>query len=146
MSRRAAEAFATLICLLAGAFFVWESLKLGVGELSEPGPGMLPAFSASLLALLSLFNLAGVLFKGSDAEPIMFNRVIALKLFGAVASVVAMAVLMPRIGFFASSGAMLFFLFYFIASLPITRAAMMTVAATTINYVVFAILLKVPFP
>ena len=146
MSRSAAEVLAALICLLTGAFFVWESLKLGIGELSEPGPGMLPAFAASLLALMSLANLASLLIKGNDSEPIKFSRVMTLKLFGAVAAVVAMAILMPRIGFFASSGTMLFFIFYFIASLPMARAAMMTVTATTINYVVFAVLLKVPFP
>lgn len=146
MSRRTAETLAALTCFFVGAFFVWESLKLGIGRLSEPGAGMLPAFAAGLLVVLSLAKMVVLLLKGVSADSIRFSRGTALKLLGAVVAVVAMAVLMPKVGFFASSGAMLFFLFYAIASLPIARAALMTVAVTTVNYVVFAILLKVPFP
>jgi putative tricarboxylic transport membrane protein len=146
MSRRAAELLATLVCLVIGGFFVRESLNLGIGQLSEPGPGMLPAFAAGLMVVLSAANFVTILRRSDDGSAVDLDRTAALKLLGTIAAVAAMAFAMPHIGFFAASGAMLFFLFYVIASLPVVRAAIMTVVTTSINYAVFAALLKVPFP
>jgi putative tricarboxylic transport membrane protein len=146
MSRRAAEIGASVLSLCVGAYFLWASLQLGVGQLSEPGPGMLPAVAAGLMVALSSLNLSMILGSTIVAGVIEVDRAAAFGVVGAIVAVIAMTIAMPRIGFLAASAAMLFCLFFFIASLPILRAAIMTVAVAAINYIVFAIVLKVPFP
>lgn len=146
MERRAAEIVATCGFLVVGTYFLAASVQMGIGTLSEPEGGMLPAFGAAMLLLLGGIQLVMTIIGRVQGERISVNRVDGFKIALTIATLVVTAIAIPWIGFLLASAGMLFVLFFVVAKLPILPALIMTAAVAGTNYVVFAVLLGVPLP
>jgi len=139
------ERFAAGVIFAIGAGAAYMAIEMGFGSARFPGPGFLPFWIASLLALT-----AGVYFLarlGPDAVPRRLWERAAWRRPGVSAVIMLLfTLLMGWLGFFAST--FLLFLTWLIA---VERERWLTVGAVSVlgtlgAYILFAVLLKVPLP
>lgn len=89
------------IGLALAAFFIWGATQIELSFISDPvGPRTFPIIIASLLGLASL-----VILLRPDAEPDWPKAGRLLEIAGAVAVMVAYALLLPRLGFLIATAA-----------------------------------------
>lgn len=89
------------IGLALAAFFIWGATQIELSFISDPvGPRTFPIIIASLLGLASL-----VIVLRPDAEPDWPKAARLLEIAGAVAVMVAYALLLPRLGFLIATAA-----------------------------------------
>jgi putative tricarboxylic transport membrane protein len=137
--------------IAAGALFVvgsgaaYLAVEMGYGSARFPGPGFLPFWIASLLALTAgLYFLARL---GPDTVPRRLWERDAWRRPGLSAVIMLLfTLLMGWLGFFAST--FLLFLAWLIA---VERERWLTIGAVSAlgtlgAYILFAVLLKVPLP
>jgi len=137
--------------IAAGALFVvgsgaaYLAVEMGYGSARFPGPGFLPFWIASLLALTAgLYFLARL---GPDTAPRRLWERDAWRRPGLSAVIMLLfTLLMGWLGFFAST--FLLFLAWLIA---VERERWLTIGAVSAlgtlgAYILFAVLLKVPLP
>ncbi len=119
---------------------VWESLRLGTGNLTEPGPGFL-SFCAGLA--LSVLSLALVYTGWGIRWP---AKTYPRRVIAAVVSLFAYSLVLEALGFIVST--FLFVGILFRLGEPRRWWALLGMSAlvTSLGYFVFGILLKVYFP
>lgn len=143
---RRAVAFAGLLGLTLGAFYLAEGLRYPLGTLAQPGPGLYPALIGALVVVgglgtaLEARHLPAGVACGWPRGPAL-RRVLAL-----IAAAFAYVVVLPYVG-------------HVIAAAPVTLTIMrvmglrswpkgmgLTLAMALGSYYLFAILLRVPLP
>jgi putative tricarboxylic transport membrane protein len=122
---------------LATAFDAWWRMPLGAP--SAPGPGLLPL--ALGLVLAALAGAALVQDAPAPDESIARRRVALVGAF-----LVLYPLLLPRVGFGATTALVLFALGRVIAPLAPARLALFALVATVVAVVLFRQLLAVPLP
>ena len=135
--------------ILFGAFGISQSLQLPLFQRGGiPGAGMFPlALSITLVVLGAL--LIGTRIWRRQAEYPDYDAPTRTELGRVVAAMVALGVsiaLLPVIGYFLSSVALVAFLLLGIERLRSWRVLVTTVALPAIFYVVFVVLLRVRLP
>ncbi|MDT8345094.1 MAG: tripartite tricarboxylate transporter TctB family protein [Thermohalobaculum sp.] len=89
------------IGLALAAFFIWGATQIELSFISDPvGPRTFPIIIAALLGLASL-----VILLRPDAEPDWPKAGRLLEIAGAVAVMVAYALLLPKVGFLIATAA-----------------------------------------
>jgi putative tricarboxylic transport membrane protein len=134
-----------LVMLLIGAVFIIESMRLGLGRIQRPGPGMLPLITGSGLSLVALYSLVLSLLvpKGKEARffgPSIGNVLVIL------VGLVAYVLLLPWLGYLTGTFMLLTLLFRaggFRKWGTIVASALLTSAVT---YLVFSTWLNLRFP
>jgi hypothetical protein len=137
-----------VVCFVLAGFVFWQSASIPRGNLSQPGPGFMPFWVASILALLS-----GILWITAEGQksasmPVQFLAgegrwpgvvFTALSLFG-------YAFLLEVMGFIFSTFLLQLFLFRFIGKqkwwIVLTGSVVVTLAA----HALFKVALKVQLP
>lgn len=145
MQRR--EKITLIFWLFLSVFVCVESLRLGVGSLSAPGPGFL-TFGVSLFIILSVFFLflkrtgrklvenAAPLFKGKKIRDVIY----------AFIALFAYALLLGRLGFFLCT------LFFVGFSLKIIKpqnwrvVLLMSIGVAIFSYLLFDVWLTIQLP
>jgi putative tricarboxylic transport membrane protein len=135
--------------ILFGAFGVIQSLQLPLFQRGGiPGPGMFPlVLSIALVVLGGLLVATRVL--QPNAEYPEFEPPRRYEVSRVVAAMVAMGVsiaLLPVVGYFLSSVALVAFLLLGIERLRSWRVLLTTVALPAFFYIVFVVLLRVRLP
>jgi Tripartite tricarboxylate transporter TctB family len=144
MKRMGSEVVGSLSWLAVGIFFAVGGMMLNPGTLRNPGPGFLPLSMASLLILLSLFNLA----KGLTGPEGVLKEIQWKGQAVVVASVFLYGLLLDLVGFLLSTFALMFILYGLLFEGKNRWPRVFVYAATTavVGWLVFSVGLSVPFP
>lgn len=122
-----------------GAATVYASTGLGIGSLTSPGPGLWPMLVGATLMLGSL----AVLMTGSDGEPFVER---SWHVAAASLALAAFIAVFARVGFVLPALLLLAVWLRYISRESWRVTVGVTVAATAVLYVLFDVILGVPFP
>ncbi|MBP2326427.1 hypothetical protein JOF56_006812 [Kibdelosporangium banguiense] len=138
----AAQVGAALVACAVGVFGVVVSSGLGLGRLTQPGPGLWPfAISVVIVVLSAVLVFVGRTAK--DAE--QFSK--ASLLTGlAVVTLILLAVLLPLIGFEIPSLLLMFVWLRWLGRESWRSAIVLSVGTVAVLYLLFVVLLQIPLP
>jgi hypothetical protein len=144
---------ATLGWLLLGAYGLWSGIRLGVGQLADPGAGFMPAIAGSLLLAMALAlfvrdvrarsRFAVAAEAAADGDPSLGSRL------APVATIVLLGVFaatFERVGFALATFALVAVLAKFVGKLRWVTAAALGIGVAAGCQIIFKMLLKVPLP
>ncbi len=127
----------------AGAYAGWQSRKLPLGSLDNPGPGYMPLILATLLFVLGLV----VAVAGRQSQPLAQIRWPELRHAIAILGTCAFAALaIEPLGYRLTVAIMLVFLVGVIERKPPLPVILVAAGMSLGSYWLFATLLKVPLP
>jgi hypothetical protein len=118
------------------------SLALGLGRLTQPGPGLWPFVVSVVVTVLSLV-LAVVGRRGTDTEKFSRSSVLTGV---AVLSLVLFAVALPLIGFEIPSLLLAFVWLRFLGKESWVPSVVISVGTVAAFYVLFVLVLQIPLP
>ncbi len=131
---------AGLVPLVVGAAAMVESLGLGFGSPTDPGPGLWPFVTSSVLVAASILLLIFGRGLGEDYESFTGGaRVIAL----GVVSLGVFVILFQRVGFELPSLLVFIFWLRFLGRESWRTTLIVSVGATAVFYVLFIVLLGI---
>jgi hypothetical protein len=144
MKRMGTEAIGSLFWLAVGVFFAVGGILLKLGTMRSPGPGFLPLMMASLLIAFSLF----VFVKGMIEPGKVLKGVVRKGQAVLVASVFLYGLLLELTGFLPSTFVLMFVLFglFFEGKGRWPKVLFCSATTALIGWLVFSVVLKVPFP
>ncbi len=67
------EIFSAIIFIIFAAVMTFESIKLGLGTIHDPGPGFLPIFSTLVIGMLSSIHLVSQVRKNKTHKKLEFK-------------------------------------------------------------------------
>jgi putative tricarboxylic transport membrane protein len=143
-SDRVSGSFWFLFCL----FIIYQSYKLGLGSLYEPGPGFLFFWAGIVVAILALI----VVLKSFGAQPAEevkeapTGRRTVTKVILVLVSLFVYALLMEWLGFFIVTFLLFIFLLGVIEKKKWWFAILVSVAVTLFAYLVFETALQSQLP
>ncbi len=138
-----ADQIAGLMISLAGAYAGWETLKLPLGSLDNPGPGYMPLILSVLLFALGLI----VASAGGKSQPLADIRWPELRhAFAIFGTCVFAALAIEPLGYRLTVAVMLIFLIGVIEKKPPLAVILVSAGMAIGSYWLFATLLKVPLP
>ena len=129
---------------LASAICV-ESVRLGTGILSNPGPGLFPFGCGLLLGILSLIALA-LIFKNQvkEVENLRKEKV-KTNVILTLASIISYPFLMQLLGFRLVTVLWMFFVCWIIGRIRWKTSIFISLVTTFMTYYLFAKLLEIRF-
>lgn len=137
--------------LLLGLLGMLTSIGYGVGAVDNPSPGMYPAVLSALLAVLALWLLVSSLRTKTGTEVdslggIIPDRSAMARFTGVILAIFAFAILLEWLGFIFTS--FIFTATLFLIGTPTRPALAMLLTTLTVAfaYVLFVVVLRVPFP
>jgi putative tricarboxylic transport membrane protein len=138
----ASQVAAALVALAIGVFGLVVSSRLGLGQLTQPGPGLWPfAVSAVIVVLSAVLVFVGR--RATDAE--QFSKASLLTAL-ALVTLVLLAVLLPLIGFEIPSLLLVFVWLRWLGKESWRSSVVISVAAVAAVYLLFVVLLQIPLP
>ena len=134
--------------LILGAFIVWSSYRLNLGEAGSPGPGFIPFLTGCLLIFLSAIFLAKSLFfsPGTQERKGFWEGVQWDKPAWVAAAMFVYVFLLPVLGFLVSTFLFLIFLGRLIRGQRWHTILIVSALSAAVTYLVFGIWLKCQFP
>jgi putative tricarboxylic transport membrane protein len=118
------------------------SLALGLGRLTQPGPGLWP-FVVSVVVTVLAVALAVVGRHGTDTEKFSRSSVLTAV---AVLSLIVFAAVLPLIGFEIPSLLLAFVWLRFLGKESWVSSVVISVGTIAAFYVLFVLLLQIPLP
>jgi putative tricarboxylic transport membrane protein len=138
----AAQVAAALVALAIGVFGVVVSSGLGLGQLTQPGPGLWPFTISVIIVVLS----AVLVFVGRNAtDSERFSKASLLTVL-ALVTLVLLAVLLPLMGFEIPSLLLVFVWLRWLGKESWRSSVVISVAAVAAVYLLFVVLLQIPLP
>ena len=129
-------------------FVMVHSFSLGLKGITGPGPGLMPFLVGLLLLLVSLYLLVGFFFRkgdGNETRKAGENKVKLGKISLVVASLIAYAVFVERLGFIITTTLLLVTLLKGMGSKKWSSVVMASVLTSLITYFAFTYLrLRLP--
>ncbi|MEV1172095.1 tripartite tricarboxylate transporter TctB family protein [Nonomuraea sp. NPDC049784] len=133
---------AALAALAVGVAGVIGSLALGLGRLTQPGPGLWPFAISVVIVVLS----ATLIVTGRGLEDTeRFSKASLLTGIGLV-TLILLAVLLPVIGFEIPSLLLVFVWLRWLGKESWRTSIVVSVATVAAFYLLFVVLLQVPLP
>jgi putative tricarboxylic transport membrane protein len=143
-----ADPVSGLFWLIFSAFVSYESYKLGLGTLHQPGPGFFFFWTGIVIAILSLIVIAMSLRKRSpeEAQEPIFGKGRVAKIVLVLISLFLYALLMERLGFLIVTLLFFIFLLGVIERKRWTFAVLVSLIVTAVSYLVFEKALQSQLP
>jgi putative tricarboxylic transport membrane protein len=137
-----------LFWFIFSMFISYESHKLGLGTLHQPGPGFLFFWTGIVTAILSLTIIVMSLKKRSpgEAEESGFESWKVTKIVPVLISLFLYALLMERIGFLIVTLLLFIFLLGVIEKKGWRFAVLVSLVITALSYTVFEVALQSQLP
>lgn len=135
----------TVFFILLSALICLGSVKMGIGKLNEPGPGLMPFGAGIFLGILSLANL----FSKRSAtlgDEIGYKGIQWGRLALVMVSLIAYTVLLPMLGYLATTFLVMLFLYKNTEPQRWRIALLGALLSTLFSYLLFAVALKTYFP
>lgn len=135
----------TILFIVLSVLICLGSVKMGIGKLNEPGPGLMPLGAGFFLGILSLIQL---FVKGPDPgeDQIGYKGVKWGRLSLVVLSLIAFTVLLPILGYLITTFLVMFFLYKSIEPQKWWVSFSGAFLSTILTYLLFAVALKSYFP
>lgn len=146
MQRR--DKIGSIVCLVIAGIALWQSVRVPMGNIRQPGPGFLPFWVGVLLALLSAILWFEASFRKPAAEPVRFLSGEG-KWPYVVAAGVALLIytfLLEPLGFVISTFLLLIFLFRVIGKQKWWVGVTGSILVTFFTHLIFRVALKVQLP
>ena len=142
------DRFSALFFLALAIFICQQSMGIGVGTLSRPGPGLLSFGAGAAIALLSLaFLIQTVLSKKAVAGPVQDKETGGkVKTISICISLFIYTIAVNWLGFVLSTLFFVLFLFRTVESEPWWRSVIKAVLVTIGNYLLFVVWLGLRLP
>jgi putative tricarboxylic transport membrane protein len=130
-----------------GVVFLVESLRLGLGSVRRPGPGLLPLYTGVALSLVSAFSLVRCFLaaKHGKGEEKFFGQAI-INVVIILIGLVAYVFLLPWLGYLLSTFMLLMFLFRAGGFRKWGLISLSALVTTSVTYLVFSSWLNLRFP
>jgi putative tricarboxylic transport membrane protein len=138
----------SIVCLVIAGIALWQSVRVPMGNIRQPGPGFLPFWVGVLLALLSAILWFEASFRKPAAEPARFLSGEG-KWPYVVAAGVALLIytfLLEPLGFVISTFLLLIFLFRVIGKQKWWVGVTGSILVTFFTHLIFRVALKVQLP
>jgi hypothetical protein len=136
----------SLVFLLLSVLVLTASAGLGIGSLSDPQTGFMPALAGALLLVFSL-----ILFYRAARDRSTSVRLSSLwqircwKSLSAMGLLLVYLLLLPWVGYLIAT-AMLMGALFFLNSMTLRTSALAAILATSASYGLFDLILKTPLP
>ena len=142
------DAIAHIFLVAFGMVLSLMALKLGLGAMSDPGPGFLPFYTGVLISLLSLLNLGRLTrLKRVNEDPAAISPALNYKRAVYVVLILLFySILLEKLGYLITTFLAMLLLFSIYERKRWWIAATGSIVVTVITYVVFYVLLKVQLP
>lgn len=121
-------------------FVIWESLRVGLGTLKEPGSGFISFCAGVILSALSL----ALIHRGWGIREILKPH--SRRVILALASLFVYSLILNTLGFIVATFLLVGLLFRLGERRPLWALLGMSVLVTLLSYLVFGIFLHVYFP
>lgn len=136
----------SILFLILSILICLGSVKMGIGKLNEPGPGLMPFGGGILLGILSLADLILRNARRTKGEEIGFKGVRWSRLFLIIITLFAFTLLLPILGYLITTFLVMFFLYKGIEPQKWWVALSGAFFSTILTYLLFAVALKSLFP
>ncbi len=134
----------SFLFLAAGFFALFQSIRLPLGSLEKPGPGVFP------IALSVLLSAIGLVLLASEAGGTKINWGTLARRKATAGQIVALTaayiIVFEWLGYLVSSGVYLFLLFFRVCKFQMAAAAAWTVGITVVSWFFFARILGLQLP
>ncbi len=147
---RTSNAIGGGIWLSIAGFIVYESTRLGVGELSSPGAGLFPFLTGIALGVFSLVCICDALwrreFRRGREEGIWASDADWKKVILTFLAMVVYALLLETLGYVLGTLALMLFLLRKIERTGWPVAVAISVISVAVSYLLFGVWLQVQLP
>jgi putative tricarboxylic transport membrane protein len=131
-----------------GIWIIFDSYRLGIQTVVDPGPGLFPFLLGVVLCLLGLPSLSSSLRSSSTVKK---DEVIKLRanwkrLGAAMVCLVGYALLLNKLGYAITTFLFLFGLFWIGYPRRWLFISAFSIVATILSYLIFGVFLEIPFP
>ena len=146
-SMRKHDLITALIWMGLGITVAVSSYRLRIGELRNPGPGLMPFLLGISLSLCSLpIFIRALRVRDGQRDENIWSGVAFKKLVLVAASLLGYTLILEKVGFAVSTFFLLLLLFKAIGSRKWSLSLMVSVLTVVVAYFVFVVLLKVELP
>lgn len=121
-----------------------SSLRLGLGRLDQPEPGLIPFLAASSLFVLTIGQYFRKAWGEGQSDPPLPRE--WRKMTGVTVSLFLYSFLLEPLGFLFSTAIWLFFLFWLADPKRWVRSAIQTLVTVLVTYVLFVLLFNLQLP
>jgi hypothetical protein len=140
------DRMSTLFFVGLAIAIIVESIRMGRGSLSNPGPGLIPLGCGLVIGILSLIVFAGT-FRGSSREGLRDKAMrFSWNIISALISMVAFGFLVNPLGFYTTTFLWLGFVCRWIARMGWKATIILSVIATLSTWLLFGYFLEIRFP
>jgi putative tricarboxylic transport membrane protein len=138
----------SVVCLVIAGIALWQSVKVPMGSIRQPGPGFLPFWVGVILALLSVALWFQASFRKPAAEPVRFLSGEGKWTYVAAAGIALLiyTFLLEPLGFIISTFLLLIFLFRVIGKQKWWLGVTGSILVTFFTHLIFKVALKVQLP
>ena len=138
----------SVVCLVIAGIALWQSVKVPMGSIRQPGPGFLPFWVGVILALLSMVLWFQARFRKSGADPARFLSGEGKWSYVAAAGIALLiyTFLLEPLGFIGSTLLLLIFLFRVIGKQKWWVGITGSILVTFFTHLIFRVALKVQLP
>lgn len=138
------------VWLVLGMAVVWGSLRLKLGSLVSPGPGLMPFIFGISLTICSLFVLIQTVLlklkKSKEPRQGIWTDVDFKKVILVVGCLLGYTFMLETVGFALTTFLILTILFKAVGSQKWSHALIASVPTVVVSYLVFIVILKVELP
>jgi putative tricarboxylic transport membrane protein len=143
-----------IVWIILAAFVAFQSIRLNLGRLVDPGPGFLPFCSSVILGLLALFLLFSRLFKKRSRyqikavkpEGFQLGQLWSKAAYLMAGSFIYVYIMWEKIGYLISTAVFLFFLLKFVGTQSFKRSLIVAIGGTIVSYLIFETWLQCMLP
>ena len=138
----------SIVCLVIAGIALWQSFRVPMGNIRQPGPGFLPFWVGVILALLSAVLWFEASFRKPTAESVRFLSGEG-KWPYVIAAGIALLIytfLLEPLGFIISTFLLLIFLFRVIGKQKWWVGVTGSILVTFFTHLIFKVALKVQLP
>jgi len=138
--------FSSLFFIFLSLYVCWESLRLGFGEFSQPGPGFLSFLIGLSLGSLSLAVFLGIVLKKGLPEKGARGKTPWAPLLLTSAALLGFTLLLKTLGFVIDTFLFIFFLLGTVGKKSWAISLLMSLGVTFGTYLLFQYFLQSQLP
>ena len=140
----------SILWIILAVLVAFQSIRLNVGRVDNPGPGFLPFCCSVVLGILASVLLVSQVYKKKKEQSIMggfkLGQLWMKAVFFLSGSFIYIIIIWERIGYLIGTPFFLFFLLKFVGSQSFKRSAIISIISTIVSYLVFETWLQCMLP